>query len=287
PAATPPPGITQNFVDSEDLWRDVRVFTLVPCCLATVFLALRLFVRCYILRLFGWDDFLVILGQICAWIFGILSLENVKNGYGVHIWNLAVYKVIAFKKYDLVEVDIYCLGVMFIKLSVLVFYLRLNPDETFRKMTYCLMSLVIAYNIISIIVFTCACVPVRAQWEILITNAKCINQFAFIYANASLNMLTDFLGLFLPIRMVWNLQFRSIKQKILLLIALTVGSLACILSITRIVTTLPYNNSIDVTWFKETTDKWCMVEINVLTITACIPTMKPLLNALFPTVFGS
>ncbi|KAF2136817.1 uncharacterized protein K452DRAFT_117195 [Aplosporella prunicola CBS 121167] len=287
PAASPPPGVTQNFVNSESLAGEVRVYTLFSCCLATFFLILRLFARCHVLRLFGWDDFLVLIGQICAWIFGILSMVNIKNGYGIHIWNLSVYKVIAFKKYDLAEENVYCLGVMFIKLSVLVFYLRLNPDETFRKATFCLMGLVVAYNVLSMIVFTCVCVPVRAQWDVLMTNAKCINQLAFVYANASLNVVTDFFGLFLPIRMVWDLQFRSTKHKILLLIALTAGSFVCILSIVRIITTLPYNNSNDVTWYKVTTAKWCMVEINALTITACIPTLKPLLNAAFPTVFGS
>lgn len=56
------------------------------------------------------------MGQICAWIFAILSViskytqlcqysldthltdEDIKNGYGVHVWDLHLDKITPFKK---------------------------------------------------------------------------------------------------------------------------------------------------------------------------------------------
>lgn len=92
-------------------------------------------------------------------------------------------------------------------------------------MTYAIMIFVAVYSLLSILLFTLGCKPVTATWDVsLMSNAKCIDQMAFVYANAAFNIFSDVITLILPIKLCWSLQ-TSLKQKFLLLVVLTMGSL--------------------------------------------------------------
>lgn len=130
-----------------------------------------------------------------------------------------------FKQYDLVEEDIYALGVWFVKTAILVFYLRLSPEKRFRQITYGIIAFVAIYTLVSLLIFTLPCRPIAATWDVtLLADAKCINQFDFVYANAAFNILSDLMALVLPIRLCWNLQ-ATFKQKLLLMFLFAMGSL--------------------------------------------------------------
>lgn len=92
-------------------------------------------------------------------------------------------------------------------------------------MTYAIMVFVAIYSLLSILLFTLGCKPVAATWDVsLMEEAKCIDQMAFVYANAAFNIFSDVLTLILPIKLCWSLQ-TSLKQKFLLLLVLAMGSL--------------------------------------------------------------
>jgi hypothetical protein len=121
------------------------------------------------------------------------------------------------------------------------------------------MAFVFIYSLISILVFTCGCIPVTAMWDMTqMATAKCVDQLAFVYANAAFNLLSDLMTLILPIRLCWSLQ-TTLKQKILLGLVLAMGSFACVIAIVRIVTMMPFVHSMDFTWYKVTLAKWAYV----------------------------
>jgi hypothetical protein len=166
------------------------------------------------------------------------------------------------------------------------------------------MAFVFIYSLISILVFTCGCIPVTAMWDVTqMATAKCVDQLAFVYANAAFNLLSDLMTLILPIKLCWALQ-TTLKQKILLIVVLAMGSFACVIAIVRIVTMMPFVHSMDFTWYKVTLAKWAyvpppplswgsmlmmrrMVEINVGIICACLPVLRPLVLRVFPRLLGS
>ncbi|ODM15122.1 hypothetical protein SI65_09361 [Aspergillus cristatus] len=260
PAAPPPPGVTPNFSNPSGSEYEIYSISIALCTTASLILLARLYTRAFVLCVFGLDDVCCIFGQICAWIFAALSIANIKNGYGVHIWDLHLDKLTPFKKYDIAEEDVYALGVWFVKTSILLFYLRLSPDKRFRQMTYAIMIFVAVYSLLSILLFTLGCKPVAATWDVsLMSKTKCIDQMAFT----------------------------SLKQNFLLLVVLTMGSFACVVAIIRIVTMIPFIHSNDFTWFKVTIAKWCMVEINVGIICACLPVLRPIIVQTFPRLFSS
>lgn len=91
-------------------------------------------------------------------------------------------------------------------------------------MAFAIMFYVTASSVVSVIFFTFPCQPVAAAWDITIPNPRCINEVAWIYANAALNISTDVLTLILPIKLCWGLQ-RTFKQKLLLIVLFMMGSL--------------------------------------------------------------
>jgi hypothetical protein len=115
--------------------------------------------------------------------------------------------------------------VWFVKTAILVFYLRLSPEKRFRKLTYAIMIFVAVYSLLSILLFTIGCIPVRAMWDVtLMDQARCIDQLSFVYANAAFNIFSDLATLILPIKICWTLQ-ASMRQRVLLLVLFVMGSL--------------------------------------------------------------
>jgi hypothetical protein len=96
-------------------------------------------------------------------------------------------------------------------MSILLFYLRINPDRTFRVLAYSISAFEIIYILISIGIATFGCSPVTRSWDFYIPGS-CVNKEAYFYAQAVFNILTDFATLVLPIRMCVRLQFPT-RQK--------------------------------------------------------------------------
>ncbi|PYH89193.1 hypothetical protein BO71DRAFT_390114 [Aspergillus ellipticus CBS 707.79] len=287
PAGTPPAGVTPNFEHPEGSQYQIYSLNIALCLTGTVILALRLYTRAMLQRTIALDDWFCIWAQICAWLFAILCMLNIRNGYGFHMWDLHLNKIKPFKQYDLAAEDIFVVGIWLVKTSILLFYLRLSHEKRFRQMTYAIMIFVAVYNILSLLIFTLGCSPVQAMWDVtLMPTAKCVDQLAFVYANAAFNLFSDIITLALPIRLCWSLQ-TTLKQRVLLMLVLMMGSFACVIAIVRIVTMMPFLDDMDLTWYKVTLAKWAMVEINVGIICACLPVLRPLLLQVFPQLLGS
>lgn len=114
----------------------------------------------------------------------------------------------------------------FIKIQFLLFYLKIFPDEKFRRITYS----VIAFNLASMIAFVLACIflcsPVSHAWKGWDGEhaGKCENNNSLSYAHASISILLDLVALSLPLPQIWRLQL-SLKKKIGVFLMFSVGTL--------------------------------------------------------------
>lgn len=94
----PPPGVTPNFTNPV-----VRTFGLYPLSiiftvLSTICLTLRLYTKAHIIRIFGWEDVVVILGWMCT-VSDVALLWAVSYvGNGAHVWNLRIDQFDAYNK---------------------------------------------------------------------------------------------------------------------------------------------------------------------------------------------
>ncbi|KAF2837271.1 hypothetical protein M501DRAFT_978337 [Patellaria atrata CBS 101060] len=283
PALPAPPGYSSNLVHPECIGHQVIEISLPCTILATFFVLLRLYTRGYIVRSIGSDDgeFLMPL-SVLSWIFAILGIINLQYGYGCHVWDISLSKVRPFLIVDLLGQDFYFAGTCLVKVSILLFFIRLNPDKLFHGIAYTIMSLVCVYSFIGIIIATFGCTPIEGGWDLTVPS-KCVDKKAFYYFAAVMNILTDFATLTLPVKMCLELQVNR-KMKVLLLGLFVIASFASVVSIVRLATMVPSLSSIDFTRFKVGVAGWAAIEINVGIICACLPCLRPMIRKHFPAL---
>jgi hypothetical protein len=94
--------------------------------------------------------------------------------------------------------------------------------------------------------------------------------------NSCIIIATDFLFIILPIPLILSLQLNW-RQKISLILTLSVGGFGCVASIVK--TVLQYNFLSDVDWtVHDSFQVWFTIEINVGIVAGSLPALKPLLN---------
>jgi hypothetical protein len=98
------------------------------------------------------------------------------------------------------------------------------------------MAIVIGYNLGSALVNLFSCNPIAKSWDLSITSGSCINRPIFYFANAGLNIGTDFIMIVLPVPMLWNLRL-PMRQKAGLVGIFMAGSLYATLHPTQRVLT--------------------------------------------------
>ena len=92
--------------------------------------------------------------------------------------------------------------------------------------------------------------PLSAYWDVEPQYPYvCVNIGMFTLVCGILNILTDFLCLFLPVPMIWNIQ-RPKKQRIAILAMFAVGALTCVAGIARtIYADITLRKTYDMTWW--------------------------------------
>jgi hypothetical protein len=118
----------------------------------------------------------------------------------------------------------YALAIAFTKLSIMVLYLRIFPDNTLRKIIYATSAFTIAFCIASVFATIFQCSPIRAAWDFDIKGSKCYDYTNFLYASAGINVATDVLICTMPLRHFWRLKLPK-KQKLILCVLFVVGGL--------------------------------------------------------------
>ncbi len=118
----------------------------------------------------------------------------------------------------------YNLATLFIKVSILNFYLRFSVERAFRFAVYFVMLVSVGYTIPNAILVLYACRPMHAYWDFSVTEKQCVNLNAAFHTANALNMVTDFAILLLPIWMLRPMQV-PLSKKIGVALILMAGGL--------------------------------------------------------------
>lgn len=122
---------------------------------------------------------------------------------------------------------LYTFPMMFTKLSILVFYLRLQPREAarpgYRASVYTLMAFVISTTIAFWFAIIFECSPIAYAWDLSL-NGTCINRTMFYYFNSALHILGDFAVYFMALPLVSAVKLPK-RQKRGLYVVLCLGCL--------------------------------------------------------------
>jgi hypothetical protein len=121
----------------------------------------------------------------------------------------------------------YVLNMMFIKLSIGFFLLRLAVQRRYTYTIYITMSIVLAWSLALWFWDIFQCSPIQAQWDYTIPNHQCVSADAVVkaaYALSAMTIVTDWLYALMPIPMIWHVKM-STQTKATVVVILGLGIL--------------------------------------------------------------
>ncbi|KAL2005210.1 hypothetical protein VTN00DRAFT_2420 [Thermoascus crustaceus] len=281
-AAPPPPGMNLD----EDIRGTIIGPVVTLMTLATIFVVLRITSRLTTNLQLQWDDHLILLALIFAYGTGAITIIACHYGLGRHIWSPAVNVEKVMKTLWAYEWA-YGAVVPTIKLSIIMFYHRIFP---IRSVTYILSFcafLVISWWLAVYVICLVQCRPISFFWMQYIdptAQGQCIDIYKFFIGNGAASVITDFIILLVPLPNVWQLQMPAI-QKLAVCGIFLLGGFVCIAGIVRVHFLTFMGQGPDLTWNMAQAFIWSSVEPCIGIVSACLPTLRPLVRRCFPRWF--
>ncbi|KAG9245081.1 hypothetical protein BJ878DRAFT_503157 [Calycina marina] len=253
--------------------------------LSLLSVGIRMATRIWIVLGTGLDDYLIVVALIMANMSTISSIIATKYGLGRHVVCQSSSMVKPYNQCLLVTSPSYSAAAAFIKLSLLAFYLRLSKEDRFRQCIYVMVVITITFGTASIFVVALQCIPLSYLWD-KTQPQNCVKLQDFYYANAALNIVTDFTIYALPLPMLWKLHL-PIFQRVGLCFVLSMGALVVFASFYRISTLRLLVSSDDFTWNITTPVIWSAIELHIAIFASCMPAFKACSFHFFPHLLGS
>ncbi|KAK3367966.1 hypothetical protein B0H63DRAFT_490071 [Podospora didyma] len=280
----PPPGVTPNLVNPESSGWKLIVAGVVCPVFATLFLGLRFYTSKYILRKFHADDWLVAVSLILAIGLSVVDIAQTQYGMGIHMWDVSPADFRRIISVGIPASMFYNLSTLFVKASILFFYLRFAAaNRPFQITVYVVLAVVVVYSLNAGFSFLYLCNPVHRLWDG--GDGTCIDLYSAFLATAALNAATDVVILVLPLWLLWPLRMRWAQKTAVGLVLMT-GGFVCSVSFFRLATIPAGKYSPDVTWDYNINNIWCLVELYIGIICACLPCLKPFAKQRFPGIFS-
>ncbi|KAL4947588.1 hypothetical protein BDW69DRAFT_111198 [Aspergillus filifer] len=286
PALAPPDGQQSNFVDPEYDGDRFVIVNVVFLFISLSSLLIRLWTRTFIARGFRLDDALMIISFACSCVLSGIILNMLNWGLAVHMWDVPISHLSPhFLKLNVVAAIIYCAGTGFLKVSVLLFYMRIFPSKNFHLAVWALVFIAAAYNIASVLANVFSCNPIEKSWDMSITTGYCMDRPTFYFANAGLGIFTDFATVLVPVPWLRRLQM-PLRQKIAVGCILATGCFVGVVSCIRLSSLYILQNTADLTWATTNALMWCVIELNLGIFGGCVTAMRPFVRRYFPRLLG-
>lgn len=178
--------------------------------------------------------------QVLLAALSTMYLYTAYIGFGMHYWTIPVgngtviLKVLSLfcglisgtDRWQLLYVGslLYTLLQAVVKLSIILFLMRIFPSISFQRLSRALGTFVILHGVLFLIPYAVQCIPVDSIWDRNITDRKCVNLPAVGYSSSALAIAEDIAILLLPIPQVWRLQI-SLRRRLALLALFSIGFL--------------------------------------------------------------
>lgn len=275
--ASPPSPGTDLHADRSAFIREAIGITLPLAILAT---AGRFASRRMIKAKLNASDYMCIASLIGVLAFAALTLESIKYGFGKHVKTLSPENLETFLKIFYAAEMFYVYNITAIKITILLLYVSVFPSKGFAIAARFIAAICCGWAIACLFGAIFSCTPVRGFWDHSIPS-KCLNSSKFFIGNAAPNIATDVAILCLPMRELWRLHM-STKTKIAVSGFFLAGGFVVIASSVRLALIVHQDLS-DPTYGLVTIFTWSNIEINTGLMSACLPTMRPLLQKVWPT----
>ncbi|KAF1964130.1 hypothetical protein BU23DRAFT_547903 [Bimuria novae-zelandiae CBS 107.79] len=238
----------------------------------------------------GWDDWAVLL-LLCVSAPSVVIIDKYAIPYGIgsDVWTVPFDHITEFVRWLYVLGVLYFLQIALLKLSILLFLLRIFP----RPLTKRLLKATIAFNLLYggafVITGIFQCQPISFYWTSWDKNpairGKCMNINALNWSNAVIGVVLDVWMLAIPLYEVFHLQL-SLRKKISVVLMFFVGTFVTVISAVRLQSLVTFAASSNPTWNQADVITWSLVEIGVGIVCTCMPALRVILNRMFPKLLG-
>ncbi|PMD45693.1 hypothetical protein L207DRAFT_562804 [Hyaloscypha variabilis F] len=259
----------------------ILVGSIIPSVLATIFVLARLYSRAILTRSWGTDDIWVTVSWIAGLAIAILNCTYTKFGSGRHqifqtTEEFANETLLAYFSRILYQT---VLGTT--KIGVCCLYLRVFTDRRSMVIIYALMAFITLFSVPLVIYVTVHCIPIHK-----VEPATCHSDSPDLFVSAVCNILVDFLLVIFVVPRILPLNI-ALRQKVALLLVVSLSSLEIIAAIVRLLKVMQFNVSLDRTWDFADITTWSAVEINTGLFCASAPAIKPLMRKWTPGFLSS
>ncbi|KAG9668297.1 hypothetical protein KCU99_g6480, partial [Aureobasidium melanogenum] len=237
----------------------------------------RFYVRGYMLRSFGWDDWTLIPAQICytaqcAYLISEARMEMDPAKYNnIKSISQLVTKLVVFS-------GIYALTCVLLKISLGLFFLRIITAKWQRNIIYAGMMIITLYGITYFGLCTFGCGD-PSKYLLRISLNQCISIKNVVipasYVFTALNAVMDWTMALLPISTIWHLNMPKTTKfwAYLLMLLGAAGSIVSLIRFAFVKSLEP-----DVMFFKNTgkLSIYSHIEPGLGIVAVCFATLRPL-----------
>ncbi|KIL93007.1 hypothetical protein FAVG1_04188 [Fusarium avenaceum] len=259
-----------------DLW----ISEFVTFAAATVFIGLRLLSRRLTRIEFWWDDWFAIGCYAVAIAWVVIIPLWIEEGLGLHINEIKSTKTkaeILMQNGLLLYVAelFYATALFCAKASILSFYWRMFRVTNIKLPIQILGGCALIWIIIRTIMGIFHCIPVNRFWDASAGGSCAIEDKKFFFGTILVHVILDIAILALPILQIRKLQLPTL-QKIGIMLMFVFGIVICASAMVIIVASTQFDaTSEDLTWNLCTIVIWASVEVNLVTVSTCLPTVRP------------
>lgn len=139
---------------------------------------------------------------------GMLAMHITYANHGMryHIAELPLANATFIAKQLVAYQAVYYAAMASVKLSYLWFYLRIFPQEEFRKWIWICMSLIGGYWLGSMLQIFLICIPFEMNWNPTVKGGHCASYNVAFVTIGIVNMITDLIIMLLPIPFIRKVQ---------------------------------------------------------------------------------
>ncbi|KAI1173242.1 hypothetical protein F4777DRAFT_458345 [Nemania sp. FL0916] len=287
PALAPPADIIPNY-DNPPNQNDIAQATFVICLFfATFSFFVRMYARLVGLRSVNIEDAFtfVAYGTFIGYIYCCYRLL-IEYGYFIHQWDLHLGDLIEISYILQIGGVLYSVALPLLKASILLEWTRLfvprGTRNTFWWLCMTLVGIQLSFLVASVFALCFTCIPYQKIWDFTVPG-HCIKKSDLEITSATIHFASDIIILILPQKVIWSLQM-SLKKKLGVSFIFSLGVLACLSAVLRLVSTVEYSSAQDVTYAVSPVILWALAEMTCGFIVLGMPTAP---KVLFETQFMS
>ncbi|KAK4195884.1 hypothetical protein QBC40DRAFT_184766 [Triangularia verruculosa] len=271
------------------LQADIVACAVLTWLIALGFVAVRFYTRGRLNNVLGASDWCIIPALVFSAGVTASSLEQMARGAGKHAWEADWMQMSALERAAWYGILFYNLSLTFSRISILLLYRRIFTYSWAKRAIQIVLVLVVLIGIWLVVSVCTACIPLEAfwNWGLFFTQEVYCQPGNIWWANAALHIVSDLVIMALPMPVLSALKLAR-RQKYALVGVFALGFFVCIVSIIRLVYLIDVvkMQGYDATYSSAQMIYWTSVEVNAAICCACLMTLKPLIQRLFPRLLS-